>query len=503
MTTSTSLNRAEDSIIFSPFHSELRSLRFLRISSPRCSFSLNPLPCSRSLCIYAIPNDYRNPHQSNPNPGVYRRNTPRPSTENPSAPHGNNNQPSNRSRQSLDKQNTSRLNGQKEEFPSKNIEPNVPPDVDLMSLCQEGRIKEAIDYMAQGVFADYRTFSAILDSITSPESLEQGKRVNGLLRRSPFGNAVELNNKLIEMYGKCGSMKNARQVFDRMCERTTDSWNLMIHGYAANGQGEDGLMLFERMKKLKVQANGESFIAVLSAFASKGALEEGLIQFESIRHEYGIVLGNEHYMGVIDVLGRAGHLNEAMEFMTNLAVEPTTELWKALMKIAQIHGDIDLEDRAEELMVSLDPSKAIANRIPAPPPKLQAAINMLGEKDHICQFDSENSYKVEENGKLKGLNGHLREAGYVPDTRYVLHDIDQEAKEKALLYHSERLAIAYGLISTPPRTPLRVIKNLRICGDCHNAIKIMSKIVGRELIVRDNKRFHHFKDGICSCRDYW
>ncbi|XP_008809479.2 pentatricopeptide repeat-containing protein At2g22070 [Phoenix dactylifera] len=105
--------------------------------------------------------------------------------------------------------------------------------------------------------------------------------------------------------------------------------------------------------------------------------------------------------------------------------------------------------------------------------------------------------------KVRELHKEMRAAGYVPDTRYVLHDIDEEAKEKALMYHSERLAIGYGLISTPPGTTLRIMKNLRICGDCHNAIKIMSKVVEREIIVRDNKRFHHFKDGVCSCRDYW
>jgi hypothetical protein len=77
----------------------------------------------------------------------------------------------------------------------------------------------------------------------------------------------------------------------------------------------------------------------------------------------------------------------------------------------------------------------------------------------------------------------------------VLLDIDQEAKEHALLYHSKRLLIAYGLISTSARTPLGVIKNLRICGDCHNSINIVSRIVGRELIVRDNERFHSFKNG--------
>ncbi|PIN15834.1 hypothetical protein CDL12_11517 [Handroanthus impetiginosus] len=105
--------------------------------------------------------------------------------------------------------------------------------------------------------------------------------------------------------------------------------------------------------------------------------------------------------------------------------------------------------------------------------------------------------------KLQSLSKKVKEAGYVPNTRYVLHDIDQEAKERALMHHSERLAIAYGLISTAPGTTLRVIKNLRICGDCHNFIKILSTFEKRGFIVRDNKRFHHFKDGKCSCRDFW
>jgi hypothetical protein len=85
----------------------------------------------------------------------------------------------------------------------------------------------------------------------------------------------------------------------------------------------------------------------------------------------------------------------------------------------------------------------------------------------------------------------------------VLHDIDQEGKEDALLAHSERLAVAYGLLNSSARSPIRIIKNLRVCGDCHTALKIISDLVGRELIIRDAKRFHHFKNGLCSCRDYW
>ncbi|KAF8641473.1 hypothetical protein HU200_067815 [Digitaria exilis] len=105
--------------------------------------------------------------------------------------------------------------------------------------------------------------------------------------------------------------------------------------------------------------------------------------------------------------------------------------------------------------------------------------------------------------KVRELHEQIRAAGYVPDTRHVLHDIDEGAKARALMYHSERLAIAFGLVSTPPGTPLRVIKNLRICADCHTAVKLIAKVTGREIVVRDNKRFHHFKDGVCSCGDFW
>ncbi|XP_043718507.1 pentatricopeptide repeat-containing protein At2g15690, mitochondrial-like isoform X2 [Telopea speciosissima] len=379
----------------------------------------------------------------------------------------------------------------------------APANVDLLSLCREGKIKEAIEFMSQGVRADPHTFFALLTSCGNSKLLEEGKKVHDFLLRSPFKGDVQLSNKVMEMYCICGSMVDARRVFDHTPARNMDSWHLMINGYATNGQGDDGLQLFEQMRQLGLRPDGQTFLAVLSACASADAVEEGFIHFESMKNEYGISPGMEHYLGLINVLGKSGHVIEAEEYIEKLPMEPTAAVWEALMNCARIHGDVDIEDRAEELLVALDPSKAVANKIPTPPPKKRNAINMLDGKNKVGQYRSTTPYKGEVNEKLKGLSGQMKEAGYVPDTRYVLHDIDQEAKEQALLYHSERLAIAYGLISTPARTPLRIIKNLRICGDCHNAIKIMSKIVGRELIVRDNKRFHHFKDGKCSCGDYW
>ncbi|KAE8668749.1 hypothetical protein F3Y22_tig00112285pilonHSYRG00159 [Hibiscus syriacus] len=104
--------------------------------------------------------------------------------------------------------------------------------------------------------------------------------------------------------------------------------------------------------------------------------------------------------------------------------------------------------------------------------------------------------------KLEELNQVLKEAGHTPGTDVVLHDIEDWEKEQALTIHSERLAICYGLISTKSCTTIRVVKNLRVCDDCHSMIKLIAKITGRKIVVRDRKRFHHFENGKCSCGDY-
>lgn len=459
---------ANSMIISSNLNSRISHSMTLKSSSP-----------VKPLCAYATPN-----------PKVYRNTRFIKKHRNPSS---NEQEPSTGTGYNQNTNDPSRENAQLQSL-----------DVNLLRLCKEGKVKEAIEYMGQRASASvgYDVFSSLLDSCGNLKSIEMGKKVHELLRKSAFVKDVKLNNKLIEMYGKCGNARLAGKVFDQLRKRNLSSWHLMINGYAANGQGGDGLTLFEQMRKTGPQPDKETFLVVFAACASAGAVKEGFLYFEIMKNEYGIVPGIEHYIAIIEVLGSAGHLSEAEEFVERMPFEPTVEVWEAFRRFARIHGDLELEDRAEELLVDLDPSKTIVDKIPLPPRKKQSATNMLEEKNRLSDYRSTDLYKGESE-KMKGLNGQMREAGYVPDTRYVLHDIDEEAKEKALQYHSERLAIAYGLISTPPRMPLRIIKNLRICGDCHNAIKIMSKIVGRELIVRDNKRFHHFRDGKCSCGDYW
>lgn len=104
---------------------------------------------------------------------------------------------------------------------------------------------------------------------------------------------------------------------------------------------------------------------------------------------------------------------------------------------------------------------------------------------------------------LNELANEMNKRGYVPDTRSVMHDVEENEKEQQLFMHSERLAVAFGLLKSIPGTTIRVIKNLRICLDCHNVLKLISEITGREIVVRDANRFHHFEVGKCSCGDFW
>ena len=98
----------------------------------------------------------------------------------------------------------------------------------------------------------------------------------------------------------------------------------------------------------------------------------------------------------------------------------------------------------------------------------------------------------------------LKSVGYVPNKSHLLQLVEEEdMKEQALNLHSEKLAIAYGLISMGPSQPIRVVKNLRVCGDCHSVAKLISGLYDREILLRDRYRFHHFRGGNCSCMDYW
>lgn len=357
-------------------------------------------------------------------------------------------------------------------------------------LCKEGRIIDVIeDIEKHGESLDQNSLILIIQACIDSNSLVSGKRIHEYIMGSSRKSSISsfICKKLLEMFWKLGSVDDALKVLEEMPQPNLDSWNNAIMAFVKSGKCEEALRVFSVMKKKGFTPNESTFTGVLMACGSLGALEEGMAHLESMEKDYGITPSVEHYVSIVELLGKLRKISEAEAFINKvMPIGQNSILWEALRKNS-----------------STGTNQRLAESSIASASGLNRSNKKRSKNNLISNQKSELPKKSEAYVKLKSLGEEMKAAGYVPDTKYVLHDIDEEAKEKALMYHSERLAIAYGLISTPEGTTLRIIKNLRICGDCHNAIKIISKIVEREIIVRDNKRFHHFKDGKCSCGDYW
>jgi pentatricopeptide repeat protein len=249
--------------------------------------------------------------------------------------------------------------------------------------------------------------------------------------------------------------------------------------------------------------------------------------FDCMRQEYGITPDAQHSACMVDLLGRAGQLDEAHDFIKKMPIQPDIGVWGALLAACRIHCNLELGAYAAKILFELDPENpgyyVLLSNIYAAAGKWDDAATFRTlmkerglKKAPGCSLievnNTVNTFVVGDRSHpqtekiyatLETLVGKMEEAGYIPNTDFVLHDVDEEAKEHMLGTHSEKLAISFGLIHTSPGTPIRIMKNLRVCGDCHNMTKFISKICKREIIMRDLKRFHHFKDGVCSCGDYW
>ncbi|KAI4317853.1 hypothetical protein L6164_025685 [Bauhinia variegata] len=390
---------------------------------------------------------------------------------------------------------------------------------ELDNLCKEGKVKEAVEVLVllekQHIRVDLPRYLQLMHQCGEAKSLDEGKIIHEHVLRYVSPLHVSTYNRILEMYSKCGSMDDALAVYNKMPERNLTTWDTMITWLATNGFAEDAIDLFTEFKKLGLRPDGQIYIGVFAACSMLGDIDEGMLHFESMRKDHGIEPSLAHYVSVVDMFGSVGHLDEAFEFIEKMPIEPSVDVWETLMNLCRVHGHLELGDRCAELVEQLDPSRLIeqskAGLLPIKPSDLvqekeKKNQNLLEVRSRVHEYRAGDTSHPETDkiyALLRCLRSQMKEAGYIPETKFVLHDIDQESKEEALLSHSERLAVGYGLISSAARSPIRVIKNLRFCGDCHNALKIVSKLVGRELIIRDAKRFHHFRDGVCSCRDYW
>uniref|UniRef100_A0A7N0TD28 DYW domain-containing protein n=1 Tax=Kalanchoe fedtschenkoi TaxID=63787 RepID=A0A7N0TD28_KALFE len=397
---------------------------------------------------------------------------------------------------------------------------------ELEQYVKDGKVKEALEVLELleknelrlDPEGDVSTVVKLIEACGEGKDAKEAKIVHKALVKLLSPLTVSVYNKILDMYLKCGSVEDAYSLFNDFSKDDLMSWDTMIRGLAKNDLGEEAIDIFTELKSTGLKPDGRIFIGVFAACGTVGDVIEGMLHFRSMSERYGLTPSMEHYVGVVEMLGHAGYLDNALEFIENMPVDPSVDVWETMMHVCRVQGNVELGDRCAELVEKLDPSRlseqSKAGLIPLKALDLEkekkkkklASQSLLEVRSHVHEYRAGDTSHPENDriyALLRGLKTQMKEAGYIPELRGVLHDIDPEGKEEALLAHSERLAAAYGFLTTAARQPIRVIKNLRVCVDCHNALKIISKLVGRELIMRDAKRFHHFKDGVCSCKDYW
>lgn len=371
------------------------------------------------------------------------------------------------------------------------------------------------------------TYSSVLRACASLAALDPGVQIHSLTVKTIYDNDIVVGNALIDMYAKCGSIRDARLVFDMFTERDEVSWNAMISGYSMHGLGRDALKVFEMMQGTKCKPGKLTFVGVLSACSNSGLLDQGQAYFNSMIQDYRIEPCIEHYTCMVWLLGRSGHLDKAVKLIEEIPFEPSVMVWRALLGACVIHNDVELGKISAQRVLEMEPQDeathvllsniyATARRwenvasvrkiMKRKGVKKEPGLSWIENQGIVHYFtvgDTSHPDMKLINGMLESLNMKTRRAGYIPNCNAVLLDVEDDEKERLLWVHSERLALAYGLIKMPSGSPIRIIKNLRICVDCHAVIKLISKAVQRDIIVRDMNRFHHFQDGSCSCGDYW
>eukprot|EP01018_Ginkgo_biloba_P023510 Gb_17379 [translate_table: standard] len=401
----------------------------------------------------------------------------------------------------------------------------------ITGYAQNGYANEAIKLFRQMQSASMKpslvTIASVLRACAALAALQQGKEIHDCIIKRGLELNVIVGSALVDMYAKCGNVEIARLVFDKMSKRDVILWTSMIAGCGMHGHGRDALTLFHHMEQAGLKPDQITFTAVLAACSHAGLVSEGLECFDSMTQYYKIKPEVEHYTCMVDLLGRAGQLDEAYEFIKKMPVEPTSAVWGALLGACRVHCNVELGEHVAKLLFDLEPENpgfyvllsniyAAAGRwdgvekvrtiMKKRGVKKMPGCSWIEVKNKVHAFlagDKSHPQSDKIHAMLKSLVEQMKEAGYLPDTNFVLDDVEEEEKENILSGHSEKLAIVFGLLNTLPGTPIRITKNLRVCGDCHNATKYISKIVTREIVVRDVNRFHHFKDGFCSCGDYW
>lgn len=402
----------------------------------------------------------------------------------------------------------------------------------VISGCvQNGWFENALSlfhqFLASGRKPDEFIISSVMGACADMAAARTGEQIQSYAFKFGIANFTIVKNSQICMYAKSGDIDSARITFQETENPDVVSWSVMICSNAQHGFAKEALRLFELMTVSGIKPNQITLLGVLTACSHGGFVEEGLRYYETMKEDYGIAANVKHGACIVDLLGRAGRLEDAQSFIIGSGFKDDPVMWRALLGACRVHKNTVVGKHIADRVLELEPHEAASYVL------LQNIYNDAGKVKRALKVRK----LMQDRGVKKepGMSwievGNMVHTFLVNDCSHPMSRLIHSRLEEMLVkikkitfgnekfplgisetevssntgmnHHSEKLAVTFGIISLPKSAPVRVMKNLRVCSDCHTTMKLISKVEKREVILRDTLRFHHFKEGSCSCNDYW
>ncbi|KAG5412740.1 hypothetical protein IGI04_000307 [Brassica rapa subsp. trilocularis] len=394
--------------------------------------------------------------------------------------------------------------------------------------------RELWDLDSSSLVPDSTTIASILPAYAESLSLSEGRQLHAYVVKARYSSNTIVLNSLVHMYAMCGDLGDARKCFDQVVFKDVVSWNSIIMAYGVHGFGRISVCLFSEMITTSgVSPNKSTFASLLAACSISGMIDEGWDYFNSMKREYGIDPGIEHYVYMVDLIGRTGNLSSAKRFIEDMPFVPTARVWGSLLKASRNHNDITVAefaaeqvlkmehdntgcyvlllnmyseagrwedvDRIKLLMKSQGVSKTTSCSTVVTRGRTHVFTN--GDRSHV---ETNKIYEVLDIvSRMVEEEEEEEEESYVHCVSKMRPETLLKKKRNSPRRHSVRLATCLGLISTETGRAVVVRNNTRICRRCHEFLEKASKVTRREIVVGDSKIFHHFSNGCCSCGNYW
>ena len=373
---------------------------------------------------------------------------------------------------------------------------------------------------------DIYTISSVVSALCVIGLLQHARQIHGYSIKLGYNSDTFSLNSIIYLYAKCGDLQTSKRIFENMIFKDIVSWNTIIMACAIHGDGINAMKLFSRMQGEGMRPNGSTFVSLLSACSISGLNHEGWMFFDMMQENYTLAPQIEHYGRMVDIIGRTGDLDFAVRFIEGIPLVPTCRIWGSLLSASRKHKRIDIAEYAANQIFRLKHDNTGCYIILRSlytdggrlddAEKVRSSMKNLGLVRTIPRsmvLIKNKSYTLI-NDDRSHVTASLTRSVSTLLSKKIGEEVDYDSSEfslqKALAkkmtlpcQHSVRLAVCYGLISSSPRTPVLVKKNVRICDDCHVALQRISKVCRRHIIVGDSSIYHNFREGSCSCGEYW